>query len=83
MFVGCVAGEVALPTDVMVTNELDFRGSLGMPPAQYPEMLEMVETGKLDPEAIVSETIALEDTQDRLDAMTEYRTHGFPVIAEF
>jgi len=76
-------GEVPLPTDDMILAEIDFLGAVGMAPARYDEIFRMVETGKLDPAATVSETVALEETAAKLDAMTDYETVGIPVIDEF
>jgi len=76
-------GQIPLPTDEMVTSEVDFHGALGMPPADYDEIFRMVATGKLDPAAVVSETIGLEDVSDTLDAMTNFDTVGIPVVDSF
>ena len=76
-------GEVPLPTDVMVMNEIEFIGSLGMPPTQYDEIFRMVSTGKLQPAEIVSETVELEDVSDKLAEMSDFGTTGIPVINEF
>lgn len=76
-------GEVSLPTDMMVMQEIEFYGSLGMPPTQYDEIFRMVQTGKLRPAEIVSETVALEDVSAKLEAMTDFGTTGIPVIEEF
>ncbi len=76
-------GEIALPTDAMVMNEIEFVGSLGMQPTRYDEIFRMVATGKLDPGAVVSETVSLEDTPEKLAAMSDYGTEGIPVIDEF
>lgn len=76
-------GMVSLPTDLMVMQEIEFIGSLGMAPTSYGEIFRMVETGKLDPSAVVSETVALDDVSDRLASMTEFGTMGIPVIDEF
>ncbi len=76
-------GNLSLPTDEMVTSEIDFLGALGMPPERYDEIFRMVAAGKLDPAAVVSETIALEDVSEKLDAMTDYGTVGIPVVDEF
>jgi len=54
-----------------------------MPPADYDEIFRMVATGKLDPPAVVSETIGLEDVSDTLDAMTNFDTVGIPVVDSF
>ncbi len=76
-------GEIALPTDLLVHNELTAVGSKGMPPARYGELFRMVAAGTLDPGAVVTETVALEETSATLAAMTAYETYGFSVITEF
>ncbi len=76
-------GMVALPTDAMVMKEIEFIGSLGMPPNRYDEIFRMVSTGKLDPSAVVSKTVDLEDVNDELEAMTDFGTVGIPVIDSF
>ncbi|RDI70894.1 zinc-dependent alcohol dehydrogenase family protein [Halopelagius longus] len=73
-------GEVSLPTDRMVLKEIEFVGAVGMPRPRYDEIFRMIEHGKLDPEAIVSETVSLEDVPERLAAMTEFDTTGIPVV---
>jgi alcohol dehydrogenase len=76
-------GMIPLPTDAMVMNEVEFVGSLGMPPSRYDEIFRMVATGKLDPQAVVSETVTLDDVNEKLEAMTDFGTVGIPVIDEF
>ena len=76
-------GIVAVPTDAMVMQEIEFVGSFGMPPTRYDEIFRMVSTGKLDPSAVVSETVGLEDVSGKLDAMTDFETEGIPVIDSF
>ncbi|SIS19949.1 zinc-dependent alcohol dehydrogenase family protein [Natronorubrum thiooxidans] len=76
-------GHVSLPTDEFVAKEIDFRGSLGLQPSRYPEMLDMIRTGKIDPKELVSETVGIEEVPDRLAAMSDYDTMGIPVCNEF
>lgn len=76
-------GMVALPTDLMVMKEIEFIGSLGMPPTRYEKIFRMVDTGKLDPGAVVSETVTLADVSDKLASMSDFETMGIPVINEF
>lgn len=76
-------GEIALPTDLMVHNEFTIVGSKGMPPARYEEIFRMVAAGTLDPGAVITETVSLEDTSATLAAMTEFETFGVSVITEF
>jgi alcohol dehydrogenase len=76
-------GMVALPTDAMVMQEIEFIGSLGMPPTRYDEIFRMTATGKLQPSAVVSETVDLPEVNDKLAAMTDFGTVGIPVIDSF
>ncbi len=76
-------GTVALPTDAMVMQEIEFIGSLGMPPTRYDEIFRLVATGKLDPSSVVSKTVALDDVNAELEAMTDFGTVGIPVIDSF
>jgi alcohol dehydrogenase len=76
-------GEVSLPTDLMVVKEIQFIGTIGMPRPRYGEIFRMIEHGKLDPAAMVSETVSLDQTPAQLDAMTAFDTVGIPVIDEF
>jgi alcohol dehydrogenase len=76
-------GYISLPTDEFVAKEIDFKGSLGLQPSRYSEMLSMVETSKLDPQALVSETIDIHQVPDELEAMTDFNTVGIPVCTDF
>jgi alcohol dehydrogenase/NADPH2:quinone reductase len=76
-------GYTPLPTDTIVMNELQIYGSSGLPPARYDEMFRMVEEGKLDPTAVVTDHISLEGVNDELRAMTDYETIGIPIVDEF
>ncbi len=76
-------GVVGLPTDAMVMKEIEFIGSLGMPPTRYDEIFRMVATDKLNPSAVVSKTVDLGDVNDELEAMTDFGTVGIPVIDSF
>jgi alcohol dehydrogenase len=77
------AGMIPLPTDEFVAKEIEFVGSLGLQPSRYPEMLNMIKTGKLDPTELVSETIDIHQIPDRLDAMSDFGTMGIPVVNDF
>lgn len=76
-------GEIALPTDRMVLKEIDWIGSVGMAPTRYDELFRMIEHGSVDPAAIISETITLDDLPETLASMTDYGTVGIPVIDTF
>ena len=76
-------GEISIPTDAMVMQEIEFLGSFGMQPTRFDEIFRMIEQGKLQPGKLVSETVGLEDVPDRLEAMSDFGTVGIPVITEF
>ena len=77
------AGEVALPIDLITMSEIEFRGSLGLPNQNYPAMLNMVASGKLHPESIVSERISINQVPAVVDSMTSFQTMGFVTITDF
>ncbi|HET6360788.1 MAG TPA: hypothetical protein VFH11_01900 [Gemmatimonadota bacterium] len=58
-------------------------GSFAMQAARYPEMLRMVESGKLAPQDMVGDTVALEQAGDVLASMTGYETVAMSVITSF
>jgi len=76
-------GEIPLPMDEMVQGGLALRGSRGMPPARYDELFRLVASRRVDPEALVTDTVSLDDVPDRLAAMSEFDTVGVEVVTEF
>ena len=76
-------GEVPVPTDEIVMKELSVVGSHGMPAPDHTEIFRMLEAGRIDPGAVVSAVITLDDVADTLDAVTDYDTSGIPMIGEF
>ncbi|WP_049917812.1 zinc-binding dehydrogenase [Haloferax denitrificans] len=76
-------GEVALPTDRMVLDELQFIGAVGMPRPRYDEIFRMMDRGALEPAAVISETVSLDQTPELLASMTDFDTVGIPVIDTF
>lgn len=76
-------GQVALPLDVLVLQELQVVGSLGNPHPKYAELLALVAREKLRPARLVTRQISLDDVTDTLERMTRYDTVGFEVITRF
>jgi alcohol dehydrogenase len=76
-------GEVAIPTDFLTRWDLSVLGSRGMPPARYDELVRMIADGTLDPGALVTREVELDEVSERLAAMTDYETEGVEVVAEF
>jgi alcohol dehydrogenase len=76
-------GEVSLPIDRMVTMELQLIASLGMPAARYPSMLQMVESKKLNPKAMITETVPLDGASRVLEEMTTFQNVGVSIIDRY
>lgn len=59
----------ALPMDVVVAQELAVLGSHGMSAREYPAMLDLVTAGTLDPAALVTRRITLDEAPAALAAL--------------
>lgn len=60
------------PMGRVIAYELDVLGSHGMAASDYPEMLEMVETGLLRPELLVERIVGLEQGKSLLRAIGNF-----------
>ncbi len=58
----------------------DRVGSNGMQARCYPEILRMVESGKLTPSALVTQEVSLEQAGGVLEEMSGFNTLGYVVI---
>ncbi|KAJ1684639.1 hypothetical protein LUZ63_020394 [Rhynchospora breviuscula] len=70
--VGLLLGEdaaTAVPMDLVVARELAVLGSHGMPAVDYPALLDLVASGRLDPAALVGRTVDLAGAPAALAAM--------------
>jgi D-arabinose 1-dehydrogenase-like Zn-dependent alcohol dehydrogenase len=76
-------GEIAIPIDIMVLKEVQFICSLGMPAPRYPDMLRMVESGRLAPGKLVHDRISLDKVGSVLEAMEGFGTLGVVVIDRY
>lgn len=73
-------GILPVPVDLMVGKELTIVGSMGMQARCYPEMLRMVESGKINPKSLVTEEVPLEEVNRVFEEMTQFNTLGYSVI---
>jgi D-arabinose 1-dehydrogenase-like Zn-dependent alcohol dehydrogenase len=76
-------GTIPLPVDLFVFRELELVGSFGMQAARYPEMLRMVESGKLHPRRLVTGTVPIDEAGSVLHRMGSYDTVGMQVITQW
>ena len=73
----------AIPMDQVVANELEILGSHGMQAYRYPQMMEMIRSGKLSPEKLVGKRITLEESLNELENMNNFVGTGVTIINEF
>src|SRR5690554_288215 len=81
--VGLMTGEHAtppIPMDLVVAHELEILGSHGMAAHEYPEMLEAIASGRIDPQVLVGRTISLEAAPLALAEMDAHAHPGMTVI---
>ncbi|MYT22146.1 alcohol dehydrogenase, partial [Streptomyces sp. SID7760] len=74
------AGETVLPMERVIGWELEVLGSHGMAAHAYPPMMELVRSGALRPDRLVTSTIPLEAAPAALAAMGTAPGHGVTVI---
>jgi alcohol dehydrogenase len=72
-----------VPIARILADELEVIGSHGMQAYKYPEMLEMIKTGKLHPEKLIERTISLLDATLELPKMDSFENKGILVIDSF
>lgn len=72
-----------VPTHLIVARELEILGSHGMQAHRYPEMLELIRSGELNPHELLGETISLDEAPGRLAAMDRFETAGVVLIDRF
>jgi alcohol dehydrogenase len=84
--IGLMLGEhsrPALPMDIVISKELEIRGSHGMQAHRYPEMLGMISAGILKPELLIEKRITLTESLTELCDMNSFKGRGVTVIDRF
>jgi alcohol dehydrogenase len=72
-----------VPMDRVLAEELEIIGSHGMQAHKYPEMLEMIIDGRLQPQKLIERTISLNEAASLLPKMNEFSHSGVQVIDSF
>lgn len=83
---GLLLGDQAKPIVPMgrvIAYELEILGSHGMSARSYPEMLNSVATGKINPSQLVGQSIPLSEAPNVLATMNDFPTVGMTVIEDF
>ena len=74
-------GRPAVPMDVVIARELQVLGSHGMAAHAYPELLGLVAAGRLDPAALVTRHLTLDEAPAALAAVGA--DPGIAVVTSF
>ncbi|MEU4197053.1 zinc-dependent alcohol dehydrogenase family protein [Kribbella sp. NPDC026611] len=78
--IGLLPTGVQLDVGRLISQELQWLGSHGMPAHAYPEMLTLVAAGNLTPANLITRTITLDETPTALTALTNGTPAGVTVI---
>jgi len=72
----------AVPMGRIIAEELELRGTHGLPAHRYPALLSLVTEGPIDPSRLVRRTIPLRDAGTALTQMDRADTPGITVVDE-
>jgi alcohol dehydrogenase len=78
--VGLLPEPPRVPMDLVISRELELLGSHGMAASAYPEMLALVQAGRLRPGDLVTREIGLDEVPEALAAMGDGTGRGVTVI---
>ena len=76
-------GQITIPIDQLVLSEWSLMGTLGNPHGDYGDLLQLVNSGRLQPGKLIGEEVALKDVQSVFDRLPKFGTEGFTVITNF
>ena len=74
------ANHSPVPMDRIIAKELEVVGSHGMQAHAYPDMLRMIEQGKLAPETLIGDRITLAESIPALMDMNSFTGVGITVV---
>lgn len=72
-----------VPMDRIIAHELEILGSHGMQAFRYQAMMDMIEAGKLKPQALIGKHISLDEAPAALMAMDRFEGIGISMITSF
>ena len=84
--VGLMLGDHAtpqVPMSKVIAHELEILGSHGMQAHRYDAMLDMIHTGKLQPERLIGKEISLSASAEALMNMDRFEGAGVTVVTDF
>ena len=72
-----------VPMTIVIARELVLYGSHGMQAFEYTPMLQMIESGRLQPQKLIGGTVSLNEACELLPRMNEFPGRGAIVIDRF
>jgi len=72
-----------IPMGLVVSKEIDVRGSRGMSPKNYPSVFNMIKAGIVAPKSLIGSELSLEEGAARLTQMGRFPGTGVSVITSF
>lgn len=72
-----------MPMHEVIARELEIAGSHGMPAGDFPQLLDLILTGQIDPRRLVGRTVSLEEAISELTGMASQHGAGIAVIDRF
>lgn len=73
-------GRSAIPMARVIAYELDVLGSHGMAAQDYPEMLELIVSGQLNPDLLIEKIVSLEEGVEGLANFGQLKSIGITII---
>lgn len=73
----------AIPMDKVIARELEIYGSHGIQAHKYPQLFDLILTGKVKPEKLIGKTITLDEAAVALTEMDNFQGTGVTVIDRF
>ena len=64
----------------VIAYELDLLGGHGMAAQDYPEMLELIVSGKLKPDSLIESVVSLEEGALALENFASNKSAGITII---
>lgn len=84
--IGLLAGPETnppIPMHLVIAKELEILGSHGMQAHAYPELMQLILDGKMNPEKLIGRRINLEDAIETLMRMDTFEEKGMVLINQF
>ena len=72
-----------IPMGVIVSREIDIRGSRGVSPKNYPAVLNMIRSGVVEPKSLIGSELTLKEGAELLTRMDQFPGKGAAVITSF